>query len=255
MSKFKDIEQLKPIDIESFFDGDTEVTYDFVQAASRSKLPKAFVSRHTYVGALSKTRLVMWAKRRSVAKTLADIACSIDIDELSIDDTWSKRGKKGCELFFPDGQRVIVESMNKDNTFVEMLTENIAEIHGSGAAKFESKYDYSDERSIFKEPGVARTDTAALENRVKAQEKSDSKTPVVTREVIIESLKRAKEGSISPSAVKAWALKVRDCKIIDADEAMVGYILFSLSRIETDDEDEALDTISEYLERLQITLV
>jgi hypothetical protein len=99
MSKFKDIEQLSEEDIESFFDSDNEVTYDFVAAASRSKMPKMFISRHTYVGAVSATRLVMWAKRRSTAKTLAEISCSIDLDELSIDDTWSKRKKKGRTLF------------------------------------------------------------------------------------------------------------------------------------------------------------
>ena len=261
MSKFKDIEQLSPEDIESFFDNDTEVTYDFVQAASRSRMPKAFISRHTYVAAVSKTRLVMWAKRRSIAKTLADISCSIDLDELSIDDTWTKRKKKGCELFFPDGQRVIIESMEPTNALIETLTENIVAIHGSSTALLEdsNESDASVIESPFAEPGVARTDTAKLESKAAQVKESSSaqqeKTPVVTREVIIESLKRANEGSISPLAIQQWAMKVRDCKILDADEAMVGYILFSLSRIDATDEKSAKESINEYYERLTVTLV
>lgn len=261
MSKFKEIEQLSPQDIESFFDNDNEVTYDFVQAASRSRLPKAFISRHTYVAAVSDTRLVMWAKRKSIAKTLADIACSIDLDELSIDDTWQKRRKKGCELFFPDGQRVIIESMESTNALVETLTENIAGAHGSSSTSYDpsNKNDFAKTESIFTEPGVARTDTAALAAKVatKASDNSNvkNKTPVVTRDVIIESLKRATEGSISPLAIKQWAMKVRDCKILDADEAMVGYILFSLSRIDTTDETAAKEAIAQFHERLKVTLV
>lgn len=260
MSKFKDIEQLKPSDIESFFDSDNEITYDFVQAASRTRMPKALISRHTYVGAVSETRLVMWAKRGSIAKTLAEIACTIDLDELSIDDTWTKRGRKGCELFFPDGQRVIVESMDTENTFVEALTENIAKTHGSKSTSYDvnDHDEFTGQLEVFTEPGVARTDTAALAKKFADKPSSTSpngKTPVVTREVIIESLKRAKEGQISTLAIKQWAMKVRDYKIIDADEAMVGYILFSLSRIEVTDEEAALEAISEYLERLTVTLV
>lgn len=263
MSKFKDIDQLTVQDIESFFDPDAPVAYDFVEAASRSKLPKAFVSRHTYLAAISKSQLVMWAKHRSIEKTLADIACSIDLEELTIDDTWSKKTKKGCELYFPDGQRVIIESIDPANTFVESLTEAIAKIHGSPKTGYEKKsQDSTDEHAIFAEPGVARTDTAALESQIlprKAPEvmnvSSEQKTPVVTRDVIIESLKRASEGTISPAAVKQWALKVRDCKIIDADEAMVGYILFSLTRIDPADEAASQAAIAEYYERLTITLV
>lgn len=261
MSKFKDIEQLTPADIESFFDNDKEVTYDFVQAASRSRLPKAFISRHTYVGAVSKTRLVMWAKRRTIVKTLADVSCSIDLDELSIDDTWLKRKKKGCELFFPDGQRVIIESMDSDNSFVETLAENIAAIHGSQSSSFEKleqERDTTDDK-IFSEPGVARTDTAALAAKMSTPEQAKTptseKTPVVTRDVIIESLKRANDGQISPLAIKQWAMKVRDCKILDADEAMIGYILFSLSRIDAQDEAASKEAIAEFYERLTVTLV
>lgn len=263
MSKFKDIEQLTTSDIESFFDPDAPIAYDFVEAASRSRLPKAFVSRHTYVAAVSESQLVMWAKRRSIAKTLADISCSIDLDELSIDDTWSKRSKKGCELFFPDGQRVIIESMDPANTFIDTLTEAIAKAHGSHIDAMEShKKASTAEHAVFAEPGVARTDTAALEAQTLPRpaaaptpQTSDPKTPVVTRDVIIESLKRANDGTISPLAIKQWAMKVRDCKIIDADEAMVGYILFSLSRIDTEDEEAAKASFEEFYERLTITLV
>lgn len=261
MSKFKEIEQLSGQDIESFFDNDNEVTYDFVQAASRSRLPKAFISRHTYVAAVSDTRLVMWAKRKSIAKTLADIACSIDLDELSIDDTWQKRKKKGCELFFPDGQRVIIESMESTNALVENLTEKIAAAHGSMSTSYNpgNKNDFAKTESVFTEPGVARTDVAALAAKVATQASDNSnatnKTPVVTRDVIIESLKRATEGSISPLAIKQWAMKVRDCKILDADEAMVGYILFSLSRIDASDESASKEAIAQFHERLTVTLV
>ncbi|HQZ14882.1 MAG TPA: hypothetical protein PLT55_03490 [Acidimicrobiia bacterium] len=256
MSKFKDIEQLSEEDIESFFDSDNEVTYDFVAAASRSKMPKMFISRHTYVGAVSATRLVMWAKRRSTAKTLAEISCSIDLDELSIDDTWSKRKKKGCELFFPDGQRVIVESMDEDNIFIDTLVANIAAVHGSTSSSYDNE-GTSKVGSVFSEPGVARTDTALMDSRViqAAEPDTTEKTPVVTRDVIIESLKRASDGSISPKAIKQWAKKVRDCKIIDADEAMVGYILFSLSRIDEQNDEMAMESINEFYERLTVTLV
>jgi hypothetical protein len=36
---------------------------------------------------------------------------------------------------------------------------------------------------------------------------------------------------------------------------MVGYILFSLSRIDVEDEKAALEVIAEYYERLTVTLV
>ncbi|MFN8016379.1 MAG: hypothetical protein U0R17_07235 [Acidimicrobiia bacterium] len=260
MAKFKDIEQLVGEDIESFFDNDKNVTYDFVQAASRTRLPKALISRHTYVAAVSDTRLVMWAKRGSIAKTLSDIACSIDLDELSIDDTWTSRSRKGCELFFPDGQRVIIESMDKDNKFVETLTENIVKAHsGPDNLDLDENEHAEMQDEVFTQPGVAQSDTSKLSEKISAtntqpSSKSD-KTPVVTREVIIESLKRANEGSISALAIKQWAMKVRDCKIIDADEAMVSYILFSLSRIDPQDKEKAMDQISEFYERLTVTLV
>nr|HMS25668.1 hypothetical protein [Acidimicrobiia bacterium] len=73
--------------------------------------------------------------------------------------------------------------------------------------------------------------------------------------VIIESLRRVNEGAISPAAIKQWAVKVRDYKILDADEAMVGYILFSLSRIDATDADAAKNAIAEFYERLTVTLV
>lgn len=260
MSKFKDIDQLTPEDIASFFEDDTEVTYDFVQAASRTRLPRAFISRHTYVAAVTKSRLVMWAKRGTVVKTLADISCSIDIDELSIDDTWSKRNKKGCELFFPDGQRVIIESMDAENSFVETLTEHIASAHSTQASynyDAENKEVLKDSKEVFAEPGVALADSTNATATISGAKPAGgaSKTPVVTREVIIESLKRANEGAISPTAIKQWAVKVRDCKILDADEAMIGYILFSLSRIDDTDTQAAQEAFEEYYERLTVTLV
>ena len=257
MSKFKDIEQLSGQDIESFFESEDEVTFDFVSAASRSRMPRALISRHTYVAAVSATRLVMWAKRGTTAKTLAEISCSIDLEELSIDDTWSKRNKKGCELFFPDGQRVIVESIDDENILIDTLVSNIAAIHGSNSSSYDDD-DSTGEISVFAEPGVARTDTALMDSKVVKNDMPSQKiekTPVVTREVIIESLKRASDGSISPKAIKQWAKKVRDCKIIDADEAMVGYILFSLSRINDEEEQVAMEAINEYYERLTVTLV
>jgi hypothetical protein len=262
MSKFKDIEQLSPSDIESFFEADDEITYDFVEAASRNRLPKAFVSRHTYLAAVSKTRLVMWAKRHSIAKTLADISCSIDLEELSIDDTWNKRKKKGCELYFPDGQKVLIESLDTSNVFIDTLTEAIAAIHGSARTSYEDLKAQRDEEDVFSEAGMSHVDAKAIEN---AQAKkvsppasassSGSKTPVVTRDVIIESLKRANEGTISATAIKQWAMKVRDCKILDADEAMVSYILFSLSRIDESDSEASSAAIAEFYERLTVTLV
>lgn len=254
MSKFKEIEQLSEEDIESFFENDNEVTYDFVAAASRSRMPKMFISRHNYLAAVSDTRLVMWAKRRTIAKTLSEVSCSIDLDELSIDDTWTKRSKKGCELFFPDGQRVIVESIDQENVFIDTLVAKIAAIHGSKPSSLD---DAIPGTSVFSEPGVARSDTAFLDSQVLAAKPSraEEKTPVVTREVIIESLKRASDGTISPKAIKQWAKKVRDCKIIDADEAMVGYILFSLSRIDDENSEVALESINEFYERLTVTLV
>ncbi len=260
MSKFKDIEQLTPDDIASFFEDDTEVTYDFVQAASRSRLPRAFISRHTYVAAVTKSRLVMWAKRGSVVKTLADISCSIDIEELSIDDTWTKRKKKGCELLFPDGQRVIIESMEPENTFVDTLIEYIAQANSTSTSynyDAQNKDVISDGKEVFAEPGVALTDSTMATATISGAKPAaaSQKTPVVTRDVIIESLKRANEGSISPTAIKQWAVKVRDCKILDADEAMVGYILFSLSRIDDTDTKAAQAAFAEYYERLTVTLV
>lgn len=262
MSKFKDIEQLNQSELESFFDGSTEITYDFVEAASRSKLPKAFVSRHPYLAAVDDTQLIMWSKHRSIAKTLADIACSIELSELTIQDTWSKKSKKGCELAFPDGQKVIVESTSDDNTFVEKLTEaiDIAK-HGATAVIYEDD-EFIVQEDVFSEEGVAKADvnfmtpsTAPKAEIHVSQNDRAEKTPVVTREVIIESLKRASEGSISAASVKQWAVKVRDYKVIDADEAMVSYILFSLSRLDTADEQAAKASIDEYYERLTVTLV
>ena len=263
MSKFKDIEQLDQTELESFFDSSDEITYDFVEAASRSKLPKAFVSRHPYLAAADNTQLVMWARHRTVAKTLADVACSIELSELSVDDTWSKKGKKGCELSFPDGQRVIVESLSSDNSFVETLTEAIDSARKTITPVTYNDDDFVEQEDVFSEEGVAHGDTRFMTGPMvepeapvsKQNSKPTSKTPVVTREVIIESLKRANEGAISPTAVKQWAMKVRDYKVIDADEAMVSYILFSLSRIDDSDNDIAQASINEYYERLTVTLV
>ena len=86
-----------------------------------------------------------------------------------------------------------------------------------------------------------------------AQERS--KEVVVTRDVIIQSLSRTLDGSITVEALQKWALKVRDFKVIDADEAMVSYILFSISRIDPQDHDNAKKSIEEYSERLNISLV
>lgn len=165
--------------------------------------------------------------------------------------------EKGCELFFPDGQRVIVESRDPENNFVETLTEAIASAHGAKtfAPTPHDDVKHDDESvsdSVFTQSGVAQTTTPTV---APATTPSTSKTPVVTREVIIESLKRAQQGEISPLAIKQWAMKVRDCKIIDADEAMVGYILFSLSRLELDNETAVAETMSEFYERLTVTLV
>ena len=270
MSSFKDIDQLTPADIESFFEDDAKVTYDFVQAASRSRLPKAMVSRHTYVAAVSATRLVMWAKRSSIAKTLADLSCSIDLEELSIDNGWEKGNKKGCELCLPDGQRVIIDSMDPENVLVETLTENIVAAHGKPSMSLQEAP--TGEEKVFSQPGVAVMDTNSLPSQIAPQTvvagtsastpqapakpaPSAEKTPVVTREVIIESLKRVNEGAISAAAIKQWAVKVRDYKILDADEAMVGYILFSLSRIDETDADAAKNAVAEFYERLTVTLV
>ena len=63
------------------------------------------------------------------------------------------------------------------------------------------------------------------------------------------------DGSISLDALQQWAHKVRDFKVIDADEAMVSYILFSLSRIDPSDPSAAKKAIEEYSERLNISLV
>lgn len=260
MSTFKDIEQLTNSDIESFFEIDSPIAKDFVEAASRSKLPKAFVSRHTYVAAISPTQLVMWAKRRTIAKTLADLSCSINLNELVIEDTWAKKSKKGCELLFPDGQRVIIESTDPANTFIDSLTEAMAKLTGEHRRVVLDEPLAQSNEPVFAEPGVARTNTYEMESKVlpreePAQPKAEAKTPVVTRDVIIQSLKRAKEGTISANAVRQWAMKVRDCKIIDADEAMVSYILFSLSRIDIEDSARANAQIEEFYERLTVTLV
>ncbi len=259
MSTFKDIEQLTNSDIESFFETDSPIATDFVEAASRSKLPKAMVSRHTYVASISPTQLVMWAKRRTIAKTLADLSCCIGLEELSIEDTWNKKSRKGCELLFPDGQRVLIESKDPTNIFIDVLIEQITKIH-SNSSQFEQEVLPQSNEEVFSQPGVARHDTHNMESQTLPRNeeqptKSEAKTPVVTRDVVIESLKRAKDGAISEAAIKQWAMRVRDCTIIDADEAMVSYILFSLSRLDLEDKEQTQAQITEFYERLTITLV
>ena len=96
MEKLKESSQIQDSDLTSFFDDEKIEQIEFVLAASHSKMPRALVSRHVYIAAMSKTRLIMWAKRRTLAKSLSEISCSILFEDLKIQDTWAKKGKKSC---------------------------------------------------------------------------------------------------------------------------------------------------------------
>lgn len=268
MEKLQKPSDITTDDLSSFFDDEPVEQIDFVLAASHSKMPRAMVSRHLYIAAMSDTRLIMWAKRRTLTKSLSEISCSILLEDLKIEDTWSKKGRKSCELLFPDGQRVIVESVNTEDLFVENLAKKvIGDPHLKGdTAEHEI---IQDKDKAFMQDGVAQTpaNTEALKASLGAKAPAPrpdveasakaraAKEVVVTRDVIIQSLNRAMDGTISLEALQQWALKVRDFKVIDADEAMVSYILFSLSRLDAHDSAAAKKAIAEYSERLNISLV
>ena len=272
MEKLKDSNQINTEDIASFFEGEEVEQIEFVLAASHSKLPRAMVSRHVYVAAMSKTRLIMWAKRRTLAKSLSEISCSVMFEDLQIQDTWSKKNKKNCELLFPDGQLIIVESFDATNLFVENLVNAIVEINKPIATNTNQQPIAGEE--VYSQKGVALSNDVAEaleeslgakssipkspETELSSHERSKEKKKkevVVTRDVIIQSLSRALDGSISLESLQQWAVKVRDFKVLDADEAMVSYILFSLSRIDPSNPDSAKEAIGEYSERLNISLV
>jgi hypothetical protein len=272
MEKLKESSQIKDEDIASFFDYENIEQSEFVLAASHSKMPRTLVSKHVYIAAMSKTRLIMWAKRRTLSKSLSEISCSILFEDLKIQDTWSKKGKKSCELLFPDGQLIIIESINATDTFVENLVKITIDLTKPINDKTGEHVIIGED--IFPQEGVAQTkaSTDALRDSLDAKavkvinnpeiEKSaekrgqeSTKDIVVTRDVIIQSLERALDGSITIETLKNWAMKVRDIKIIDADEAMVSYILFSISRIDTQDKDAAKKLVEEYSERLNISLI
>ena len=272
MEKLKESSQIQDSDLTSFFDDEKIEQIEFVLAASHSKMPRALVSRHVYIAAMSKTRLIMWAKRRTLAKSLSEISCSILFEDLKIQDTWAKKGKKSCELLFPDGQLIIVESVDSKNLFVENLVNEIVELAKPLGT---NSQDILEGEEVYSQEGVAQTPigsdalkaaigakpsltTKKPSTELSASERSDEikkKEVVVTRDVIIQSLTRALDGTISLDALQKWALKVRDFKVIDADVAMVSYILFSLSRIDAQDEESAKKSIAEYSERLNISLV
>lgn len=272
MEKLKDSSQIQKEDVTSFFDYENIEQIDFVLAASHSKMPRAMLSKHVYIAAMSKTRLIMWAKRRTLAKSLSEISCSILFEDLKIQDTWSKKGKKSCELLFPDGQLILIESIDATNTFVENLVNFILDITKPIDDKT-GEYPMLGEE-VFPQEGVAQTKAstdalrASLESKIPTAVKNPeiehsaerrasnaTKDIVVTRDVIIQSLGRALDGSISIDTLKQWAIKVRDLTIIDADEAMLSYILFSLSRIDASDKDAAKKIVEEYSERLNISLI
>lgn len=275
MEKLQKPSDITNEDLTSFFDGEDITQIDFVLAASHSRMPRAMVSRHVYIAAMSETRLIMWAKRRTLAKSLSEISCSILLEDLKIQDTWSKKNKKSCELLFPDGQQVIIESIEAGDTFVENIAKKVmGDTNYSSSNTAEHPILETDD-DVFISDGVAQTPANStafaaaigakapgapkvrpdLEPSAKARAEKKSKEVVVTREVIIQSLSRAMDGSISLDALQQWAHKVRDFKVIDADEAMVSYILFSLSRIDPSDPSSAKKAIEEYSERLNISLV
>jgi hypothetical protein len=268
MEKLKESSQIETSDLSSFFDDEEIKQIEFVLAASHSKMPRAMVSRHVYIAAMSTTRLIMWAKRRTLAKSLSEISCSILLEDLKIEDTWSKKGKKSCELLFPDGQLIIIESSDATSLFVENLVNAVVEIAKPLMHDTNEQPIVGEE--VFTQDDVAKTHMEAEKIKSSLGSKSSikkskpemeksaqerSKEVVVTRDVIIQSLSRTLDGSITVEALQKWALKVRDFKVIDADEAMVSYILFSISRIDPQDHDNAKKSIEEYSERLNISLV
>lgn len=275
MEKLQKPSDITNDDLTSFFDGEDITQIDFVLAASHSRVPRAMVSRHVYIAAVSKSRLIMWAKRRTLAKSLSEISCSILLEDLKIQDTWSKKGKKSCELLFPDGQQVIIESIEAGDTFVETIAKEVMGESQFNSGNTAEHQILETEDEVFTADGVAQTPASSaafaaaigaktpgvpkirpdLEPSAKARATAKSKEVVVTREVIIQSLSRAMDGTISLDALQQWAMKVRDIKVIDADEAMVSYILFSLSRIDPSDPAAAKKSIEEYSERLNISLV
>lgn len=275
MEKLQTPSDITSEDLTSFFDGQDVTQIDFVLAASRSWMPKAMVSRHVYIAAMSETRLIMWAKRRTLAKSLSEISCSILLEDLKIQSTWSKKNKKSCELLFPDGQQVIIESIEAGDTFIENIANKVMGGTQTGNRNTAEHPILETDDDVFNADGVALTPASSaafasaigakplgtprvrpdIEQSAKARAEKKSKEVVVTREVVIQSLSRAMDGSISLDALQQWAHKVRDFKVIDADEAMVSYILFSLSRIDPSDPSSAKESIEEYSERLNISLV